>query len=119
MKQLQITDTEILSLLINGTYRVDLETGKVYGRLGVEIVQESSGRYSEYLSVRVKTRGTRRKVQVSLLVWMAGTLSQKPMTWEIHHRDGNTHNNAFTNLLCLHPTDHRKLHYLEESELPF
>lgn len=112
-----ISDEEILYLLLNGTYRVDLAEGKIYGKNGIEITQEASGKNNEYVSVRIKTRRLRRKIQVSTLVWMAGTQSTKPNGWQIHHFDEDTSHNAFDNLICLHPTDHRKYH--KTQDLPF
>lgn len=115
---MQITDDEILEMLKNGKYRADLETSQIFNASGTEITKEAHGRLGGYQSVRLKQGPYRRKIRVALLVWMAGTLSVKPVGWQIHHLDGDCTNDSFANLYCLHPVDHRKIHQ-EETEVPF
>lgn len=116
-----LTDVEVLELLRLKIYEVDLETGRVFGTTikgrRVEVKQEVNGKAGDYLGIRIKCKGRRRKIAVHVLVWMAGTLSIRPTNWQVHHLDENPLNNTFTNLICLHPMDHQKFH--AEDETPF
>lgn len=116
---MEISDSEVLEYLKAGLFRVDLDTSEVFNRNGQKLTFEIHGRDSAYHSVRIKVNGKRRKIRVALLVWMAGTLSVKPVGYEVHHRDLNSLNDSFVNLLCLHPVDHRKIHSEICSEVPF
>ena len=60
--------------------------------------------------VSINHQGMKRDVNVSQLVWMSNTDSVIPPDYEIHHIDGDIHNNTWENLLCLHQYDHRKFH---------
>jgi hypothetical protein len=62
---------------------------------------------------KVKTIGVAR------LVWIVATGCEVPGQFEIHHWDRDRKNNAFGNLLCVHKLDHKKLHALDDDEVPF
>jgi len=111
-----LSSKEIIRLLKWGYYRVDETTAAVYGRDGSVITPfyDDEGRGF----VRLYWNGKRKAIAVSRLVWMSKTLQPIPSNFEIHHRDENPNNDAWTNLLCLHESDHRKLHDGDE-EIPF
>jgi hypothetical protein len=107
----------ILMLLRRGIYRVDTDTGLVYGQKGELITLVPSGPEG-YLFVRLYWASKRKAIAVHRLVWMARTGRPIPPGFEVHHRDTDTQRNAFSNLLCLHELDHRKLHQ-EEGPAPW
>jgi len=57
------------------------------------------------------------------LIWMVGAQSPVPKGWQIHHNNSekDVHVNSFDKLLCLHPTDHRKVHddWGDVDDVPF
>lgn len=117
-----MTDAEVLKLLRAGVYRVNLETGVVYGPTDKALAAEPRGR-GEYLFVRLYAviRGVpkAKAIAVQRLVWMAATGEVIPPGFEVHHEDEETQSNAFSNLLCLHKLDHRKKHrHRVESDEP-
>lgn len=65
--------------------------------------------------------GKRRSCHISQLVWMSCSDAVIPAGWEIHHIDEDPDNNEFSNLVCVHPVDHAKLHSTidQEEEVPF
>lgn len=112
-------DKDILKLLRMGMYRVDIDTGTLYGQRGRAVPPfEKDGR----LFVRLYFDGDmRRVITLARLVWMAATMRIIPKGFEVHHDDRNIRNNAFSNLYCLHEMDHAKLHgrSLVEEPIPF
>lgn len=50
-----------------------------------------------------------RKVAKHVAVWEAAN-GPKPPNHDIHHIDGNSHNNDLSNLVCLTKAEHQKLH---------
>ncbi len=118
----RMTEAEILGLLQRGVYRVDAETGTVYGHRGEAVTPfEKDGR----LFVRLYFQGNRKRIiALPRLAWMARTGRTVPAGFEIHHRDVDPKSNAWTNLFCLHELDHRKLHdgadlLQQEDPVPF
>lgn len=102
-----LTQKEILRLLRRRVYVVDLETWEVTGPKGIVTpVPDEQG----YLFVRLYWERKRKMIAVHKLVWMAGSGRPVPPQFEIHHRDEDNTNNAWTNLLCVHKLDHAKLH---------
>jgi hypothetical protein len=109
-----LTQREILRLLKTGAYKVDLESGQVLGPKGiVKPVPDDRG----YLFVRLYGDRKRKMIAVQRLVWLAGAGQPIPPRFEIHHRDEDFENNAWENLLCVHKSDHAKLH--SEEAIPF
>lgn len=120
----KITDEGVLILLKSGKYRVDTNTGTVYNRKGRPLKPFSHiSSKSKHLFIYLFYNGdSRRGISLGKLVWMAATESTVPEGWEVHHEDGDPTNNKFSNLFCLHPLDHRKVHHWTpspEEEIPF
>lgn len=100
-------------MLRDRVYNVDTAKGIVLGQNGkpLQVTVRTQGVSSYYfVELYHKPSDKRRKISVSIVVWMAGTRSTVPRNFEIHHRDLDTSNNAFDNLFCLHKSDHLKLH---------
>ena len=120
-KPTPVTKQEVLDWLQDGAFTV--AEGQIYTRDGRCLVQRINKRKRcEHGDARVDLcfGGRRKSMHVSHLIWMWGTNSVIPDGYEIHHRDENPLNNAFDNLLCLHPIDHAKLHAtVEEEPTPF
>lgn len=108
----RLNDVDIVQLLNDGTYTVDLATAEVRTRSGDLLKhRHKKGRGDEKRPcVRLFSSPKSREISVSILVWIAGTRSVVPEGFEIHHMDENWRNNAFVNLLCVHGVDHDKLH---------
>lgn len=100
-----------------------------------EIWTQRPGRKPRKLTVRRMTEGRRRqsrlfvdlrisptekvKILYNRLIWILATRHVIPEGWEIHHRDEDWESsNAFKNLLCLHPDDHKKFH-TSNDPIPF
>ncbi len=110
-----LTQREIVRLLKHKYYVVDDETAQVLGPGRKEITPfEDDGR----LFVRLYWCNKRRAISLSRLVWLSITLQPIPPKFEVHHRNENTSDNSWSNLLCIHKLDHQKLHK-ETEEIPF
>jgi hypothetical protein len=119
----------VLAFLKAGEYTVDPATGTVFGRRGrplrgFDFTKKKDG--PVYTFVRIygfyEGRYRVRTVPRSHVVWVSQTGCLVPDGWEVHHRDRDTQNDAWLNLICLHPLDHKKLHAADESddgEIPF
>jgi hypothetical protein len=113
-----LEDAEVMTLLEKGHFKVDLESGSVSTPSGKLLVPFPDA--WDHLFIRLHFEGKRKGISVAKLVWMAGTKTEIPHKWEVHHRDENPRNNAFSNLICLHPIDHRKMHTANiEEPIPF
>ena len=63
--------------------------------------------------------GKRKSVHLSQVIWMAANETMIPSCvigdeqkfWEIHHLDEDPANNHQSNLICVHPRDHVKIHH--------
>lgn len=106
----RLSDEDIMQLVRDGKYHVDLEAGLVFSDRTRQEVFTYAGNEEGYLFIRLYDQPKHRTLPVSQVVWIVGTQSTIPKGWEVHHRDGNIKNNSFSNLYCLHPVDHRKLH---------
>lgn len=111
-----VSDAEILRLLKEGAYKVSLEDGTVIGRRGKPITPWEK---NNHLLVRLYDGGKARSVSLGKLVWMAATGEEVPKGFEVHHRNLNSGDNSWVNLIVLHELDHRKFHAEETDELPF
>lgn len=86
-----LTQTEILTLLRNETYRVNRETGDIEGPRGIVTpCPDEAG----YQFVRLYSGSKRKSIAVGRLVWMGVTLQAIPRHFEIHHRDEIKSNNC-------------------------
>lgn len=117
-----LNQRDILTMLKCKVYTVDLETAEVKNSRGnvIKPVPDDKGR----LFVRLYWSKGRKTIFLNRLVWMAATLRTIPAGFEIHHRDENHNNDAWTNLYCLFEMDHQKLHggdllNSKKEEVPF
>jgi hypothetical protein len=123
----KLSDHDILELVKNGRYRVDLDEGIIYsGTTHKPLYIRDGGRNGTYPRVWVWYKQSRRNVSVARMVWLAGSRRAVPEGFEIHHRDKDATHNWWDNLFCLFELDHRKLHNgaklvddEEQSETPF
>jgi hypothetical protein len=67
-----LSSSFVLELLLNGSYRVDLDTGTIYGRNGKPLKTRLGGRTEQYWKVYLYADNHRREMPVSHVVWMAG-----------------------------------------------
>lgn len=110
-----MSNREVLALFRDGTYRADLSTGVIYGRSGKPLktylngTPEGEGLYS-FIALYNAETGKRKDIAVHRVVWMVGANAVIPRNFEVHHEDGDTNNNTFDNLFCLHKRDHGKVH---------
>jgi len=111
-----LTQRDILKLLRDGVYSVNIDTGTVYGRNGKELKPLPLDEY--YYAVRLYDKPACKSIAIQRLVWMAGTMNVIPNNFEIHHLDCDSTNNVFSNLLCVHKIDHKKLH-TDSEDIPF
>lgn len=115
-----VTKQDILNWLKAGAFSI--VDGEVYSRRGRRLVQRINKRKRcEHGDPRVDLvhGGKRASVHVSHLIWMSETNCVLPDGFEIHHRDEDPMNNNFSNLICVHPLDHNKLHATAQEEVPF
>ena len=126
MSEYGLPKESILAMLASG--RVSLESDELgytqvfnNGRLLAQRINKRRRMRDGDPRVDIWSGGKRLSINVSHLVWMQHTNSLLPAGWEIHHRDENPYNNSFSNMLCLHPLDHQKLHAREtdKEEVPF
>jgi hypothetical protein len=103
-----LTQRDVLTILKVGLYRVCPLTGAVTNQRGRVIAPfyDDNGR----AFIRLYWEKHRKAITVARLVWMSVTLRIIPGGYEIHHRDEDVTNNAWTNLYCLFEMDHQKLH---------
>lgn len=119
---------QVFDWLMAGDFRVD--STDIYSANDIKLSQRLKARKnSDVCDLRVDfyKDGFRRTINVSCVVWMYFTRTIIPDGFEIHHRDENTMNNLFGNLVCVHKMDHPKLHEQvscnveedEDEEIPF
>lgn len=129
MKATKLTNTEVIRLFHLGIYEADLEAGviKKNGRPIYTFIDAREHRKGlrqgkqvppTYLWCRLYYRGRKRNISVAQAIWMAGSGTPIPNGFEIHHRDKNVQNNAWSNLYCLYELDHDKLHSRDLIEEP-
>lgn len=115
----KLTHLDILELFDNGHYILDLSSGNrpgiKSGKTGSYLYTFDNGRQRNpetpaYKWVRLYKVPKYIAINLSHLVWILHTRSPIPPGFEIHHFDEDPSNNAFDNLLCCHPLDHKKYH---------
>lgn len=120
----------VLDRIEDGAYVIDPVTAEVRTRRGRVIRGFLSGKKNgpKYRFVRIHARHPDgrlgvKTIMVARLVWISVTRCEIPKCWQIHHRDRNSENDAWANLLCLHELDHKKVHAGDatpaEEEIPF
>lgn len=73
---------------------------------GVTYALMAGGKY--YLSQSKTNAGRKNPKGLHVAIWEYYSGKKVPKGYEIHHKDGNTHNNNFDNLECLSRCEHRK-----------
>ena len=118
-KYMRMPVWKILWLLAEKKYIVCRETGQVTGPRGKVITPFfKKNDTTRHLYVRLYCNGMYvRSISLAKLVWISVTGRLMPNGFEAHHRDENPQNNAWTNIICVHALDHRKLH--AEEVIPF
>lgn len=81
--------------------------GKLIEFNGRNFVLMGGGRY--YLSTSTTSAGRKNPKGLHVAIWEYHSGQQVPKGYEINHKDGNTHNNDFSNLECLPRNVHRLL----------
>ena len=109
----------VLQWIIDGIFTV-CSTGQIHkgNRILTPRVNKRRGMEGGDLRVDLRYKNKRRSVNVSHLVWMDNTHKVIPQDFEIHHRDEDSSNNSWNNLLCVHSLDHQKLHNSESIDAP-
>lgn len=113
---------DVVSLLKSGAYTVNPATAEVRNRRGQIIGGFLCGREGKkyrYVRVHGKAPDGRLGVKtlpVSKLVWISVTRREVPKGFQLHHRDRDTTNDSWPNLLCVHELDHVKLHAADAPE---
>ena len=74
---------------------------------GVEYRLMGGGRY--YLSQSRTNEGRRHAKGLHVAVWEFYSGKTVPPGYEVHHKDGNPHNNDYSNLECLPMREHRAM----------
>ena len=110
-KQTHATLDEVFKWLMDGIFI--LRDNSVFSSNGKELAQRiNKRRGSERGDLRIDLcyENKRRSINVSWVVWMVNSEMKIPEGNEIHHIDEDPTNNEWTNLICLTPEDHQKLH---------
>src|SRR5687767_1819783 len=110
-----LLDSEVINLFRRGRYRVDPDTGEVFGRDGTKPLyvftnkrfrQAAEWRGQKW--VRLYAHPKMRALPVSHAVWMFCTMRAIPPGFEIHHRNKDRTDDRWLNLFALYEDDHRK-----------
>jgi len=112
MAKITATKEEVLVWLREGLFTI--EDGEIFSRFGNKLtahINRRRGMESGDLRVGLNYQGKRRNVNVSHLVWMWNTDRCVPDGFEIHHKDEDSSNNNWYNLICVYYEDHPKLHH--------
>jgi len=117
----------LYTLLYSDRYEVNLDEGTILSKktgenLKFEYAPVSIDPLRKHPSVRIKINGSRKKVTVCRLIWMASRRDIVPVDFEIHHIDCDPYNNNYKNLIALYKDDHGMIHLLlpaDKSKAPF
>ena len=114
-----LTPTDIIATF-DTVFSVDVNDGSVRRLSNGRTIRPYIGNPEGHAFVRLYHGKRRKTIAVHRLVWMFATRAEIPPKFEIHHRDHDTANNAFDNLVCVHYLDHRKLHADDDADdVPF
>ncbi|WP_442944488.1 HNH endonuclease signature motif containing protein [Nostoc sp.] len=69
-----------------------------------------------YLSQSKSNQGRKGAKGLHVAIWEFCSGQAVPKGWVVHHKDGDTFNNDFSNLECLSREQHHKLHPLKNPE---
>ena len=75
---------------------------------GIEYRLMGAGKY--YLSQSKSNSGRKRAKGLHVAIWEFYNETEVPKGYQIHHKDGDTFNNDISNLECLSPSEHSKIH---------
>lgn len=109
-----ISDETLLELIVSGVLTVDINSAECSrdGRPLKATVVGTAGRNGTRYRFEIRSKGKKRSILRSRLVYLAGTGKPIPDGFEIHHIDGNRYNDSFSNLVAVSRVDHSKLHCL-------
>ena len=105
----KLSDEKLIELFDLGLYSANLAEGTIFNRWGKE-VRWYKGNAENHRFVRIYGNGGSRATSIHRIIWIVGCRTSIPVGWEVHHRNLDCTDNRFSNLFCLHPVDHRKLH---------
>lgn len=83
---------------------------------GVVYALVSGGKY--YLSQSNTNQGRKRPKGLHVAIWEYYSGKKVPKGFCIHHKDGNTFNNDYSNLECIAVKDHIRIHQKQRNENP-
>lgn len=112
----KLSQADIIALFRQGVYTADLENGTISNGKGKPLrtylggKPDPNGEREDRLFYSLHYKDQRCKVAVSVCIWLAGSGIPIPAGFQVHHRDQNPRNNAWTNLFALFSLDHFKLH---------
>lgn len=108
-KNSSLSDEELIEVIYSDKYIVNPDNGSITYRNGspLRIDRDSDG---DRLFVTIYYKGKRKKVGIHRIIWLYVTKEPTPPKYEIHHRNEDKEDNRWSNLFCLHPLDHDKLH---------
>ena len=118
----KLTTGEILTLIREGRYHVDLDLGEVTsGRTQKRLFTYTGSARSKTPYVSLYKSPKFISIPVSRLIWIAATEEEIPEGFQIHHLNKDDNDNRWENLVALHSKDHFKFHTNghSEEEVPF
>jgi len=111
-----LSDEKIIEILDAGIYVLNEQTNELFRsrKNGEQVPIKFEKRTVKSGSCRYRAElcycNVRRKIEFHRLVWLKYTKTPIPKNFEIHHLDGNSNNNNWNNLVCVHKLDHKKFH---------
>jgi hypothetical protein len=110
----KLSHEAILARIADGSLVVDVDEARVYrvGRGGElqELKQYPRGRCGRYRGVCIYSGGSRIKIAVHKLVWLADSGEPIPDGYEVHHEDRDPSNNRISNLDLQTKAEHLATH---------
>lgn len=110
---------ELLHVFDEKKYIADLDRGIILNARSKPLFAELN--HQGYSQVRVYSKPFCLFTQVHRIIWQIGHRHPIPDRWEIHHIDTDITHNSLSNLICLHPDDHLKVHkgFIVTGDTPF
>lgn len=122
----RLTDKDLIKLFNNGAYYCDFDHGFIYSAKTKEKLYTFTNQQNTHLWTRFYSYPKMRAISIAACIWIIGTQCSIPKNFLVHHIDENPLNNAFSNLLCIHENDHKKVHLVSyqinknlKTEVPF